>query len=169
MPASEEATPRKNLCGKWMPRVHAYCARGAGHGGFCKSPKAMKRQATYMRAQDRPYDPVAAHRWRSTHRLTRYGLTPGTFDKLLIGQGYACGMCLEPFEDGQIICIDHDHQCCPEEKKSCGRCVRGLLCLGCNRALGIIEARYDQARQYLDQTPARIHLDPLQDHERPPA
>lgn len=41
--------------------------------------------------------------------------------------------------------LDHDHACCPPggfEKRtrvSCGRCVRGWLCHGCNTALGHLQ------------------------------
>jgi hypothetical protein len=65
-------------------------------------------------------------------------------------QGYACGMCRELFAEGQLIHVDHDHECCPVKNRSCGKCVRGLLCHGCNIALGHIEHRYAMARAYLD-------------------
>jgi hypothetical protein len=35
-------------------------------------------------------------------------------------------------------------------------CVRGLLCLPCNTALGLIERTYELARAYLDSPPAPL-------------
>jgi hypothetical protein len=95
--------------------------------------------------------PEALSLWRRTHKLKSYGLTQEDFDQLLEAQGHACAMCFTPFEEGQPIFIDHDHACCPDEKKSCGKCVRGLLDLSCNTALGHIERRYAMARAYLDK------------------
>ena len=46
--------------------------------------------------------------------------------------------------------MDHDHKCCGKDKfngsskASCGQCVRGWLCKGCNNALGM--TREDPAR-----------------------
>lgn len=40
-----------------------------------------------------------------------------------------CGNDSGPFH------IDHDHSCCPG-KGSCGRCIRGVLCQGCNTGMG---------------------------------
>ncbi len=85
------------------------------------------------------------------YKLTRKGLTPEKFQEMLGAQGHACAMGREPFEDGQPIFIDHDHACCPGDK-SCGMCVRGLLCLTCNVALGYIEAYSERAAFYLGQT-----------------
>jgi hypothetical protein len=59
-----------------------------------------------------------------------------------------------PFEEGQPIFIDH--ACCPGEKSSCGKCIRGLLELSCKTALGHTERTYDLARAYLDSPPARL-------------
>jgi hypothetical protein len=40
------------------------------------------------------------------------------------------------------------------EKQSCGKCLRGLLCLSCNTTLGHIERNYARAQAYLDAPPA---------------
>src|SRR4051794_27002379 len=42
------------------------------------------------------------------------------------------------------------------KNRSCGECIRGLLCHNCNIALGYIERRYAMARAYLDSPPVRL-------------
>jgi hypothetical protein len=68
---------------------------------------------------------------------------------MLVKQGNACAMCRELFKDGQRIVVDHDHACCDTKLRSCGKCVRGLLCHPCNIALGQIEGKAEMARAYL--------------------
>lgn len=70
-----------------------------------------------------------------------YGLTVDDFDALLAAQGGQCAVCGTAEPGGQFGTwhIDHDHSCCPKtgaNRKSCGNCIRGLLCQKCNVGLG---------------------------------
>ena len=136
-----------------MPLIQRTCGRAAGHAGPCRSLEAMeqqrKRKAEHARIHGRRVDPVIRRRWNQASKLARYGLTQERFDWLLEVQQGCCGMCRKLFAKDQRICVDHDHACCPDEKRSCGECIRGLLCLSCNTALGHIERRGELARGYL--------------------
>ena len=148
------------VCGKWMPRKKTACARTPKHGGPCATAEALaaarQRFAARIAAHGRNVDPAAKRRWNQAYRLVRYGLTREQFERLLEIQEYACAMCHVPFEEDQPIFIDHDHACCPDEKSSCGKCVRGLLCLSCNTTLGLIERKLELAQAYLDSPPGRL-------------
>jgi hypothetical protein len=138
-----------------MPRSRTTCARKPEHRGDCRTADSLadhrERQTARRTGIRVSLDPAARKRWNRTYRLSQYGLTPERFAEMLEAQGFACAMGGEPFEEGDQICIDHDHACCADEKQSCGRCVRGLLCVSCNTALGIIERKYAMARTYLDR------------------
>jgi len=89
--------------------------------------------------------------------LARYGLTIDAYRDMLESQGGVCAICgsSEPRGKGRWH-IDHDHRCCPGDR-SCGQCIRGLLCFLCNsRVLPIVEnaGLLNKALAYLDGTPS---------------
>jgi hypothetical protein len=65
----------------------------------------------------------------------RYKLTPEDFAAMLAAQG-GCAICRSADPGPAGWQVDHDHDCCPRDKRSCGRCVRGILCAHCNKAIG---------------------------------
>lgn len=71
-------------------------------------------------------------------RLKRqYNMTLEQYDKILEEQENGCAICGSEVTETPYF-IDHDHKCCPGAK-SCGECVRGLLCMMCNSALGMLK------------------------------
>jgi hypothetical protein len=142
-------------CGKWMPLKKVACARKAGHTSPCMSAENLANRRAYRRSHPHLESPESKKKSNRKYRISSYGLTQELFDSLLEAQGNACGMCHESFKDGQLIHVDHDHSCCRRKGRSCGACVRGLLCHVCNIALGHIERRSAMARAYLNSPPVR--------------
>jgi hypothetical protein len=71
----------------------------------------------------------------------KYGIFPRWYEEKLSEQNGGCAICGK--RDNGVInsfAIDHNHNCCPEKKRSCGKCVRGLLCSRCNGSLERMES-----------------------------
>lgn len=54
-----------------------------------------------------------------------------------------CAVCFQ--QHRRLLNVDHDHRCCPGER-SCGQCVRGLLCRTHNRVEGLLVTSENAAR-----------------------
>lgn len=81
---------------------------------------------------------------RSNSRRYEYNLLPEEFDFKLKDQNGKCALCFKVFENYDV---DHDHSCC-SHRKTCGKCNRGLLCHGCNTALGL----FGESEEVLQRT-----------------
>lgn len=87
-----------------------------------------------------------------------YNLTFSQFQSLLDKQDGKCAGCNKEHTDIDKLHIDHDHSCCPRpvrgHRKTCGKCIRGLLCGDCNRLIGLAKDNPSTLRSladYLDQ------------------
>ena len=70
---------------------------------------------------------------------TAHGLTPERFAEIWREQGGCCYLCARPLSDDlKRVHVDHDHSSCPPGR-SCAACRRGLACMTCNNAIGLLE------------------------------
>lgn len=87
------------------------------------------------------------------YRLEKmYSINQADYDKMLKEQNGVCGICHIP-HGSKSFAVDHDHRCC-SGKKSCGKCIRGLICSRCNFVLGLADDNTDRLRNsiaYLKQ------------------
>lgn len=81
----------------------------------------------------------------ASERMRRYGVSPEDFQRMILVQKNTCGICKETFS--KTPHVDHCHKT--------GE-IRGLLCSGCNLALGGFKdspKRLKSALEYLEHGP----------------
>jgi hypothetical protein len=118
---------------------------------YCLTGKRTRNQA-HMKEKYLA-DPVAARyqRIKNTFSLSRE-----EYDAIYESQDGKCKLCTNEFHNNKDLHIDHDHSCCPG-RKSCGKCVRGLLCSNCNTGIGLFKDNRElllKAASYLDSVPS---------------
>lgn len=101
-----------------------------GYANLCKSC-ASKRTMKHQKE-----NPEMFKKRQRRYLLASHGLTEDKYEKIMAKQQNGCAICKEKFETQKRTHIDHDHSCCPETY-SCGDCIRGILCAGCNMMLGM--------------------------------
>lgn len=84
-----------------------------------------------------------------TAGVTAYGISVDKYLELMLLQDNKCAICKEATSTETRLYIDHDHNCC-SGRKSCGKCVRGLLCRSCNSALGLFKEDKNNVREALE-------------------
>lgn len=129
--SDDKLSQKCNSCNNWfeystgMFRANA-TGTGTGHRTECKECERVKGLAWKTANRD-------LIRKRTTRH--KYGID---YDDLLKEQAGVCGICSSTEEEvyRNRFDVDHDHSCCPGTR-SCGECVRGLLCTRCNLLLGL--------------------------------
>lgn len=144
-----------------------------------KDKAAQAKYRYYWYRRTTKYKNSQARKWRRAHRdpakhaaynskwlkdnpqkaknvelRKRYNITNVEFNALLEKQNNVCAICSKPesyIRYGKIpaLAVDHDHTCCTGSK-SCGKCIRGLLCRGCNLVLGYMEDNSTLLRKAAD-------------------
>jgi hypothetical protein len=140
---------RCKKCGEVKPLDEFYKSAGMrdGHRSDCKACNLLAKKEWYAANREAVIEKVK--RWQREHKdvvnarnrayreahpdamrewdlKTKFGISISDYDGLLEAQGGDCAICGKP--QGKIsLHVDHDHES--------GE-IRGLLCLGCNNALG---------------------------------
>lgn len=158
-------TKRCPSCGEDVPLEGFYrLARSKdGRQGYCKLCANAKRLVWKKANREREREWSRAAEARLTPRQkrdkdlrTKFRLTVDDYEQMLAAQGGGCAVCGTPPKEDRALAVDHDHSCCPSSRKTCGRCIRGLLCLNCNAALGHVNDNKDRLMNLIGYLDSRV-------------
>ena len=120
-----------NTCGTFKPLSEYYQRKNGWYSYKCKSCTKEARRKNHDPLKKKDYD---------LKRL--YGISLEEYTNILEEQEGGCAICGKTvLED--TLCVDHDHDT---------GTVRGLLCHGCNRGIGLLQDSSDNlmaAAEYL--------------------
>jgi len=122
----ESLTANCSDCGDGVPVISnstgTRCREWARELGRAKYHRDLERRRAYH---------------REYHRRYKFGLPKGGIEALLESVGWACEICSKTL-DVKSARLDHDHSCCPATGRTCGECLRGILCNTCNTGIGML-------------------------------
>jgi len=108
----------------------------------------INEQNKQWRKERHARDPEREYRQElDKHLRSQFRITIDDYERMYREQDGKCGICRKPGrgatkpvkgQDPHRLAVDHDRRCCSGDR-SCGRCVRGLLCSSCNAKLGFYE------------------------------
>lgn len=100
--------------------------------------------STHASTLDRK-QPYCKHCVSERLMIRNYKLDNLSFEILFNSQNRKCAICRKNNPDGNNGWhIDHDHDCCIGPK-TCGSCIRGILCSSCNKGIG----HFFDSKEYL--------------------
>ena len=113
--------------------------RSDGYNSRCKECQYAYNKQRYDK------DPEA---FKLKRIMSRYGLTPEQYYEMTATGCEVCGSM-------DNLHVDHDHNCCgyaegSRDVKTCGKCIRGVLCKDCNTAEGLLHSNPELTRRLAD-------------------
>jgi len=121
------------------------CGREMAKKRWNELPLEEKKELAKLSTE---WNTAHPERRRKAKWKRRYGISPEQYDAILMSQNGRCAICNRTEEESKVakrnktFGVDHDHGCCLSDK-TCGKCIRGLLCTNCNSLLGMAKDNID--------------------------
>jgi homoaconitase/3-isopropylmalate dehydratase large subunit len=119
-------------------------ANKSGYANVCKKCHSDYMTLYYAKNPDKNAEKIRMNTYYKPN-WKRHNISEEFYIELFNQYSGMCHSCKENSADN----IDHDHVCC-SGSHSCGSCVRGLLCHGCNTALGLLKDNPRSIKNLLD-------------------
>ena len=139
----KETTVNCVKCGK---------VRDGSHRNYCR---ICYREYSKVWSKNNPEKVRAKNRRNDLKR--QYNISPERWAELLSAQDNKCAICGGTEENVRRFHVDHDRTCCIGNS-SCGKCVRALLCVRCNVALGMVNDNTNTLKLMISYLENASHL-----------